>query len=183
MTGKEKCRILRQIREKIARDNDLPFTPEACDYEGDDCTGTCPMCEQELQMLEAALAMKRKLDLEVAIKQYNEDLLQFQSRSQEEAEDDLNEDDLIIETPLFPEMPEPDLHMLLLKLSRAGIVSLKEVQTFTPEELRETCGMTDQELEDLAQLLQSRGLLWRKGPRNPNRQRLRGRMRSTYGYF
>lgn len=54
MTGKEKCRFLRKIREKIARKIGLSISQEPCTYEGP-CSGTCPKCDQEAQRLNEQL--------------------------------------------------------------------------------------------------------------------------------
>lgn len=57
MTGKEKCRILRKIRETIALQNDIPYETVDCPNEGD-CKGTCPRCEMELVYLERRINEK-----------------------------------------------------------------------------------------------------------------------------
>ena len=57
MRGKEKCKILKQIRKRIADENDIPFVVEECEHKGE-CKGTCPKCEAELRELERALDEK-----------------------------------------------------------------------------------------------------------------------------
>ena len=59
MTGKEKCKLLRQIRQEIADSNCIVYITTECTYEGDDCLGTCPKCDQEIAYLDAEL--KRKI--------------------------------------------------------------------------------------------------------------------------
>lgn len=66
MTGKEKCRILRQIRNDIAAKNDLPAFEDTCTHQGE-CRGTCPKCESEVRSLEKALEKKRALRKRVAL--------------------------------------------------------------------------------------------------------------------
>lgn len=66
MTGKEKCAHLRRLREEIARENNIPYESTPCDYRGDDCTGTCPKCEQELEYLTKALQLKEKMGAPVS---------------------------------------------------------------------------------------------------------------------
>ena len=66
MVGKKKCRILREIRRKIADENDIPFVTEECRYKGD-CTGTCPKCESELRYLERQLEKRRALGKKVTV--------------------------------------------------------------------------------------------------------------------
>ena len=57
MTGKEKCKQLRQIRKEIAEKNGIDFHTTECTYEGE-CKGTCPACERELRYLENELNKK-----------------------------------------------------------------------------------------------------------------------------
>lgn len=66
MLGKEKCRMLRQIRQKIAQENDIALITKECTYQGQ-CKGTCPKCESELRYLEAELEKRRKLGKKVAV--------------------------------------------------------------------------------------------------------------------
>ena len=60
MTGKEKCNYLRGLRERIARENGIPYESTPCTYQGDDCLGTCPVCEKELRYLTDALQEKER---------------------------------------------------------------------------------------------------------------------------
>ncbi len=64
--GKEKCKILKQIRAEIAKNNDIDYVIEECPYQGN-CKGVCPKCEQEVKDLEKKLAERRKNGLKVAI--------------------------------------------------------------------------------------------------------------------
>ena len=64
--GKKKCRILKQIRAEIARNNDIDYVIEECKHKGD-CAGTCPKCEAEVRMLEAQLAERARLGKRVAL--------------------------------------------------------------------------------------------------------------------
>ena len=66
MRGKQKCRMLREIRRRIADENDIPYVTEECKYKGD-CKGTCPKCESELKYLEAELERRRSLGLRVTV--------------------------------------------------------------------------------------------------------------------
>lgn len=66
MRGKQKCRILREIRRKIADENDIPFVTRDCRYQGD-CTGTCPKCESELRYLEQELERRAALGKRITV--------------------------------------------------------------------------------------------------------------------
>ena len=66
MKGKNKCKILKQIRQKIADENDIPYVTRECTYRGD-CAGTCPKCEAELRYLEQELEKRRNMGRKVAL--------------------------------------------------------------------------------------------------------------------
>ena len=59
MTGKQKCKILRELRREIAAANDLTYVTEDCKFKGE-CRGTCPKCEAEVRDLERQLDLKAK---------------------------------------------------------------------------------------------------------------------------
>ncbi|MBR5374386.1 MAG: hypothetical protein IK131_06925 [Paludibacteraceae bacterium] len=60
MLGKEKCKYLREIRKKIALENDIRLVTDECTYKGE-CKGTCPKCEAEVRYLENELERKKKI--------------------------------------------------------------------------------------------------------------------------
>lgn len=66
MNGKSKCKILKDIRQQIARDNDIEYVTSECKYQGE-CSGTCPKCEAELRYLEGELEKRRKMGKAVAV--------------------------------------------------------------------------------------------------------------------
>ena len=59
MTGKEKCKKLREIRKEIANQNNIDLQTEDCPHQGD-CPGTCPKCEEEVRYLEQEIEKKKK---------------------------------------------------------------------------------------------------------------------------
>ena len=58
--GKNICNQLKEVRKRIAEENDIPLEIEACTYKGE-CRGTCPRCEAEVRYLESALADRLRL--------------------------------------------------------------------------------------------------------------------------
>ena len=66
MNGKSKCKILKDVRRKIAEENDIAYVTSECKYQGD-CSGTCPKCEAELRYLEEELARRKSLGKTVAV--------------------------------------------------------------------------------------------------------------------
>jgi hypothetical protein len=49
---------LKEIRQEIARANDISLVTSECRYQGD-CAGTCPKCEAEVAYLEQQLNLRR----------------------------------------------------------------------------------------------------------------------------
>ena len=64
--GKQKCRILKEIRRQIAEANDIELITSECKYRGD-CLGTCPKCEAEVHYLEQQLLFRRRMGLVIKI--------------------------------------------------------------------------------------------------------------------
>ncbi len=58
--GKNICKQLKEVRKRIAEENDIPLETEECTYKGE-CRGTCPRCEAEVRYLENALADRLRL--------------------------------------------------------------------------------------------------------------------------
>lgn len=66
MNGKNKCKILKDIRRQIAQDNDIDYVTSECKYQGD-CSGTCPKCEAEVRYLEQELAKRQAAGKAIAV--------------------------------------------------------------------------------------------------------------------
>ena len=66
MRGKQKCRILKDIRRRIAEENDIPFVTRECGFQGE-CRGTCPRCESELRYLEQQLERRAALGKRISV--------------------------------------------------------------------------------------------------------------------
>lgn len=66
MNGKNKCKILKEIRKAIARENEIDLVVSECKFTGQ-CSGTCPKCEAEVQYLEKALEKRRMLGKKIAL--------------------------------------------------------------------------------------------------------------------
>ncbi len=66
MRGKDKCKILKEIRAQIAAANEIEWVVENCAHKGE-CRGTCPKCEAEVAKLERALERRRALGKTVAV--------------------------------------------------------------------------------------------------------------------
>ncbi len=66
MNGKNKCKILKEIRRQIAAENDIAFVTAECKFQGK-CAGTCPKCEAEVRYLEQELQKRRQAGKAVAV--------------------------------------------------------------------------------------------------------------------
>lgn len=66
MNGKSKCKILKQIRQEIAKRNGIDYVTSECKFQGE-CTGTCPKCEAEVRQLEQELSKRRQAGKAVAV--------------------------------------------------------------------------------------------------------------------
>lgn len=58
--GKDICKQLKEIRQRIASENNIPLEEHECHYDGP-CNGTCPRCDAELQYIENQLGHRGKL--------------------------------------------------------------------------------------------------------------------------
>jgi hypothetical protein len=66
MNGKSKCKILKEIRQQIAAENDIAYVVSECKHKGD-CPGTCPKCESEVRYLEEQLRKRQLAGKKVAV--------------------------------------------------------------------------------------------------------------------
>lgn len=64
--GKEICKALKEIRRRIAVENDIELIVSECRHQGD-CAGTCPKCEAEVLYLENQLAARKRLGKTVRV--------------------------------------------------------------------------------------------------------------------
>ena len=58
--GKNICNQLKEVRKRIAEENEIPLEIEECTYKGE-WQGTCPRCEAEVRYLENALADRLRI--------------------------------------------------------------------------------------------------------------------------
>ena len=64
--GKTTCKVLKEVRRKIADANGIPLQERECTHTGD-CAGTCPYCESEVRYLERELSKRKSLGKAVAL--------------------------------------------------------------------------------------------------------------------
>ncbi len=63
--GKDKCKLLKDIRRRVAQRYGLDFETEECYFLGE-CVGTCPRCDAELRDLQKQLDEKGVADVAMA---------------------------------------------------------------------------------------------------------------------
>ena len=56
--GRAICKVLKDVRQKIANENGISYQPKECHHMGD-CAGTCPVCEEEIRYLEHELKARK----------------------------------------------------------------------------------------------------------------------------
>ena len=66
MKGKQRCKILKELRQQIAAQNDIAYVTSECRHKGD-CLGTCPKCESEVRYLERELEKRVRLGKAVTL--------------------------------------------------------------------------------------------------------------------
>lgn len=64
--GKRTCEFLKEVRQRVARENGIPLEIRECTHKGD-CRGTCPYCEAEVRYLEQELSKRRSLGKAVTV--------------------------------------------------------------------------------------------------------------------
>ena len=64
--GKSTCKVLKEVRRKIADANGILLEERECTHKGD-CAGTCPYCESEVRYLERELSKRKSLGKAVAV--------------------------------------------------------------------------------------------------------------------
>lgn len=70
--GKAKCEVMKEIRKQIAAANDIEYNTRECKFQGE-CSGTCPLCEQELAYLTEEIRKRKAAGMTVdldAFKRY-----------------------------------------------------------------------------------------------------------------
>lgn len=80
--GKAKCEVMKEIRKQIAAANDIEYNTRECKFQGE-CSGTCPLCEQELAYLTEEIRKRKAAGMTVdldAFKRYQEAQKEMQSK-------------------------------------------------------------------------------------------------------
>lgn len=72
--GHAKCISLREVRQKVARANQIPYDTEECDNLGP-CWGTCPKCDAEVAYLDRELQKKKERGERIVLQGLGDEVL------------------------------------------------------------------------------------------------------------
>lgn len=100
--GKSTCKILKEIRSRIAEANDIEYVTSECKYKGD-CLGTCPKCEAEVRYLEQQLSLRRGLGKAVIVAGLSAGMLVFSGCANDSKRE--VKYDPVVDTNLFDDIP------------------------------------------------------------------------------
>ena len=64
--GKLKCKYLRDLRVKFAKEHGIDYQPAECHHKGD-CQGTCPACDSELEFLNNRINLEKMSSIEASL--------------------------------------------------------------------------------------------------------------------
>lgn len=147
MTGKEKCRLLKQIRKEIAEANGIVYLTSECNSSGKDCIGTCPKCDAELRYLDSELNRIAASGTPITLAGLSLDAF-FNSNKDQKS---ITFDTSIEELSLSARCKQC--------LKGAGIDTIGILASSSKDELAHLHGMSRKYLEEITQELESLGFL------------------------
>lgn len=170
MTGKEKCAILRKIRQQIAESNNIDYFTSECTYEGNDCKGTCPKCDEEIAYLDAELNRKIAEGELISIAGISADFLQTSIGVRQQTQGFSNSNDAVMgsvvekggisrKSLLALTIEELDLSVRSYNcLKRANIQTVGDLIEMTGESLMKVRNMGKKSLDEITKKLEMMGL-------------------------
>lgn len=177
MTGKEKCRVLKNIRYEIAKANGISFETTECKYQGE-CMGFCPKCDSEVRYLERELQRKAREGEAIQLTglAYPSFLDSIESDKRELADNRVCEsrEERIVrlrnegwevkgEKVLEMTIEELDLSARAYScLKRAGIYTVDDLTSRTEEDMIKVRNLGRKALEEVIQKLASLGLSFKE---------------------
>ena len=170
MTGKEKCTILRKIRQQIAQTNNIDYFTSECTYKGNDCKGTCPKCDEEIAYLDAELNRKIAEGELISISGISAEFLQASLADELKVEGFSNGNDAVMGTvvekggisrnsALNLTIEELDLSVRSYNcLKRANILTVGDLVKKTGEDMMKVRNMGKKSLDEITNKLEMMGL-------------------------
>lgn len=169
MTGKEKCRILREIRKQIAETNGIEYVTIECTYEGNDCKGVCPKCEAEVAYLDAKLNQKMAQGEQISISGLSAEFLQEETHKGSPIKNQVDDYD---EVEIDDKVPQ-ELRNLLIEdldlsvcsyycLKNASILTVGDLIRYTRYDISRLKNIDAMSLDEIEWKLQMHGLSLRE---------------------
>ncbi len=149
MTGKEKCRLLKQIRKEIAESNGIVYLTSECTYEGE-CSGTCPKCDAEIKYLDSEIAKLGQEGKPISLKGLSLDTYKRATTIKGDIELAVTIEDMNLSVRTFN------------CLKRSGIDTLEDLCNKTEEEIKNIRSMRVASFKEICSELAKRGLSFRK---------------------
>ncbi len=194
MTGKEKCKLLKQIRKEIAESNGIVYLTSECTFDGE-CRGTCPKCDAEIHYLDEELQKKaargEKVTLSgLSLNTYDQTVEGCGTQSTELKSDATSADDDLKEMILGNLEPmiegqldykhsimgmtteELDLSVRSFNcLKRAGINTIEDLCNRTIKDMIKVRNLGRKSLEEVRSKLESLGLTFKDAELDPDRMK------------
>lgn len=145
MTGKKKCKILREIRKQIAEDNDITYLSKDCGSDSFYCDGHCAITQAEERYLENEINDKasKGQHIRIGLKSLMKDNNAFK------------------QTPI--DLCDLDMAVRTYNcLKRAGIESLDELSDYTEDEIRNIPKLGNKSFKEIRNIMIALNLEFKK---------------------
>lgn len=148
MTGKKKCKILREIRKQIAEDNYITYLSKDCGSDSFYCDGHCAITQAEERYLENEINDKasKGQHIRIGLKSLMKDNNAFK------------------QTPI--DLCDLDMAVRTYNcLKRAGIESLNELSDYTEDEIRNIPGLGNKSFKEIKNIMVALNIEFKKDER------------------
>ncbi len=170
MTGKEKCELLKAMRQEIAEANGIVYLTSECTFQGD-CPGFCPKCDAEARYLDSELnrLAKEGKDIKVSGLTYQNFLATAEATnasSQSVSDNEIlieGHADYFKEKVLSMKVEELDFsYRTENALRRAGIETVEEIISHTEDEIIKVRNIGETGFAEIWKKLHGLGLSFRE---------------------
>lgn len=184
MTGKEKCKLLKQIRKEIAESNGIVYLTSECTFEGE-CRGTCPKCDAEIRYLDDELQKKaargEKVTLSgLSLNTYDQ-TVEDNGVKPDAVEPEASHyagglEEMVLgrlePAPYFSSIDSLDLSVRAFNcLKRAGINSVEELCNRTLKDMMKVRNLGRKSLEEVRSKLEALGLTFKDAELDDDRMK------------
>ena len=148
MTGKKKCKILREIRKQLAEDNGITYLSKDCGSDSFYCDGHCAITQAEEKYLENEINDKASKGqrIRIGLKSLMKDNKAFK------------------QTPI--DLCGLDMAVRTYNcLKRAGIESLNELSEYTEDEIRNIPNLGNKSFKEIKNIMVALNIEFKKEER------------------